>query len=140
MPHQEIEESEISTLHKQISSYHTELNNRNEEIYELCKKVQSLEKRVENTLFSFKNTNAKNLNFSCDAEVNTFKWILVLAKPFVKRYHLKLTFEDHLLLVLMRIKLGLLNKDIEMHLNIHNSRVSKIFRNWIPRLANVLSS
>ena len=33
LPHQEIEESELSTLHKQISSYHTELNNRNEEIY-----------------------------------------------------------------------------------------------------------
>ena len=34
LPHQEIEEAEISTLQKQISSYHTELNNRNEEIYE----------------------------------------------------------------------------------------------------------
>ena len=34
LPHQEIEESELSTLHKQISSYHTELNNRNKEIYE----------------------------------------------------------------------------------------------------------
>ena len=39
LPHQEIEEAEISTLQKQISSYHTELNNRNEEIYELHKKV-----------------------------------------------------------------------------------------------------
>ena len=27
LPHQEIEESELSTLNKQISSYHTELNN-----------------------------------------------------------------------------------------------------------------
>ena len=34
LSHQEIEESELSTLHKQISSYHTELNNRNKEIYE----------------------------------------------------------------------------------------------------------
>ena len=36
--HQEIEESEISTLYKQISSYHIELNNRNEEIYGLREK------------------------------------------------------------------------------------------------------
>ena len=63
LPHQEIEESELSTLHKQISSYHTELNNRNEEIYELHQKVLSLEKCVENTLLSFRNTNAKNLKF-----------------------------------------------------------------------------
>ena len=63
LPHQEIEESELSTLNKQISSYHTELNNRNEEIYELHKKVLSLEKCVENALLSFKKTNAKNLKF-----------------------------------------------------------------------------
>ena len=78
LPHQEIEESELFTLHKQISSYHTELNNRNEEIYELHKKKQSPVKHVENALFSFKNMNAKNLKFFCGVEVNTFKWISVL--------------------------------------------------------------
>ena len=87
-----------------------------------------------------KNTNAKNLKFFCGVEVNTFKWVLVLVRPYVKRYHLKLTFEDHLLLVLIKIKLGLLNEDIAICFNIHNSRVSKIFRNWIPSLANVLNS
>ena len=70
------------------------------------------------------------LIFLCVVEVNTFKWILMLVKPY----------EEHLLLVLMKIKLGLLNKDIAIRFNIHNSRVSKILRNWIPRLANVLSS
>ena len=83
LPQQEIEESQLSTLHKQISSYHTELNNQNEKIYELCKKNQSLEKHVENAPFSFKNTNAKNLKFFCGVEFNTFKWILVLVKPYV---------------------------------------------------------
>ena len=67
---------------KQISSCHTELNKRNEEIYEFRKKVQSLEKSVENPLFSFKNTNAKYLKCLCGVEVNIFKWILVLVKPY----------------------------------------------------------
>ena len=71
LPPQEIEESELFTLHNQISSYHTGLNNRNEEIYELRKKVESLEKRVENAFFSFINTNAENL--ICGVEVNTFR-------------------------------------------------------------------
>ena len=31
LPHEEIEESNLSALHEQISSYHTELNNSNEE-------------------------------------------------------------------------------------------------------------
>ena len=64
----------------------------------------------------------------------------MLVKPYVKLYHLKLTFENHLSLVLMKIRLGLLNKDITICFNIHNSRVPKIFCNWIPRLAIVLSS
>ena len=102
--------------------------------------MESLEKHVENALFSFKNTNAENLKLFCGVEVNTFKWILVLVRPYEKRYHLKLTFEDHWLLVLMKIRLGLLNKDIAIRFNIHNSRVPKIFRNWIPRLGNLLSS
>ena len=80
------------------------------------------------------------LGVFCGVEVNTFKWILVLVKPYVKRYHLTLTFENHLLLVLMKIRLGLLNKDITICFNIHNSRVPKIFCNWIPRLAIALSS
>ena len=78
LPHQEIEESELSTLNKQMSSYHNELNNQNEEIYELHKKMQSLEKCVGNALFSFKNTNAQSLKVFCGVEANTFKWILVL--------------------------------------------------------------
>ena len=63
----------------------------------------------------------------------------MLVKPYVKLYHLKLTFENHLSLVLMKIRLGLLNEDITICFNIHNSRVPKILHNWIPRLAIVLS-
>ena len=40
----------------------------------------------------------------------------------------------------MKIRLGLLNKDIAICFNIYNSTVSKIFRNWIPRLTNLFSS
>ena len=61
-------------------------------------------------------------------------------KPHVKCYHLQLTFEDHLLLVLMKIRLGLLNGDLAVRFKIHRSRVSKIFCNWVPMLSNVLSS
>ena len=50
----------------------------------------------------------------------------MLVKPYVKQYHLKLTFEDHLMLVLMKAKLGLLNKGITIHFNINKSRLSNL--------------
>ena len=40
----------------------------------------------------------------------------------------------------MKIRLGLLNGDVAVRLKIHRSRVSKIFRNWVPMLSNVLIS
>ena len=64
----------------------------------------------------------------------------MLVRPHVKQYHLKLTFEDQLLFALIKIRLGQLNKDIAICFNIHNSRVSKIFGNWMPRFESVLSS
>ena len=114
--HQEIEESELSTLHKQISNYYSELKK-----CKFCSKVQSLETRVKIALFSFKNIKFENLNFYYGT-VNTFKQISVLVKPYLKQYRLKLTCKDHLILVLMKIRLELRNKDIAIRFNIHKTR------------------
>lgn len=132
--HKEIEESELSTLHKQISNYHSELKK-----WKLRSKVQSLGKRVKIALFSFKNIKFENLMFYYGV-VNTFKQISVLVKPYLKRYRLKLTCKNHLLLVSRKIRLGLLNKDIAIRFNIHNTTASKIFKNWVENLSNVLRS
>ena len=78
----------------------------------------------------------KNIKFFCGIGIKTFKWILGRIKPHVKRYHLQLTFEDHLLLVLMKIRLELLNGDLAVRFKIHRSRVPKIFRNWVLMLSN----
>ena len=86
------------------------------------------------------NLSEKNIKFFCGIGIKTFKWILSRIKPHVKPYHLQLTFEDHLHLVLMKIRLGLLHGDLAVGFKIHRSRVSKIFRNWVPMLSNVLSN
>ena len=66
--------------------------------------------------------------------IKTFKWILDRIKPHVIRYHLQLTFADHLLLALMKIRLSLLNGDLAVRLKIHRPR------EWVQVLSNVLSS
>ena len=81
------------------------------------------------------NLSEKNIKSFCGIGIETFKWILVRAKPYVKRYHLQLTFEDHLLFVLlMKTRLGLINEDLTVRFKVHRSRVSKIFRNLVPIL------
>ena len=48
-------------------------------------------------------------------------------------------YEDHLLVVLVKLKLGLFNRDIGYRLNLKDSIISKIIRNWLPALSNVMS-
>ena len=56
----------------------------------------------------------------------------------VKKIVRYLSFYDHLLLVLMKPKLGLYNKDLSFRLKIKPVAVSRILRGWLPILAEYL--
>nr|XP_047138307.1 uncharacterized protein LOC101234885 [Hydra vulgaris] len=49
-----------------------------------------------------------------------------------------MSLENHLLIVLMKLRLGHKNKDLALRFNISEGVISKIFRLWIKQLANVL--
>lgn len=51
-----------------------------------------------------------------------------------------LKIEDHLLLILMKLRLGLSNRDLAYRFNIFESTVSKMLRSWLPVMAIVLKS
>ena len=47
--------------------------------------------------------------------------------------------DNHLLLILMKLKLGASNRDLSLRFNIKEEYVSKIVRTWLPKLANVFA-
>ena len=74
------------------------------------------------------------LNCSC------FMWLCSKVKNSIKILHKKLSLEDHMLVVLMKLKLGLLNKDLAVHFDISTSRMSKIFRSLVPLIATHMTN
>ncbi len=55
-----------------------------------------------------------------------------------KKNCLSLSSEDQILLVLMKLRLGLLHLDLAERFNVSSATVSKIYRLWIPALATYL--
>ncbi|XP_065651138.1 uncharacterized protein LOC136079334 [Hydra vulgaris] len=65
---------------------------------------------------------------------NLFLWYLSLFNDFVKPMT-NIPMEDHLLLILMKIKLGFLNKDFSFRFGFSESTVTRIYRTWLPIIA-----
>ena len=65
---------------------------------------------------------------------NLFLWYLSLFNDFVKPMT-NIPMEDHLLLILMKIKLGFLNKDLSCRFGFSESTVTRIYRTWLPIIA-----
>lgn len=47
---------------------------------------------------------------------------------------------DHLLVVIMKLRLGLNNRDIAYRFKISERTISNILRSWLPVMANLLKS
>ena len=68
-----------------------------------------------------------------------FIFILNAIQENAKKYS-KLMLKDHLLLVLMKLKLGLLHSDLAYRFGINLSKVSRIYRNWLPLLSKFMEN
>ncbi|XP_047145536.1 uncharacterized protein LOC124818575 [Hydra vulgaris] len=65
---------------------------------------------------------------------NLFLWYLSLFNDCVKPMK-NIPMEDHLLLILMKIKLGFLNKDLSFRFGFFEPTVTRIYRSWLPIIA-----
>ena len=75
------------------------------------------------------------MTFFTELNCSRFIWFFNRVKISIKILHKKLSLEDHMLVVLMKLKLGLLNKDLSVRFDISTSRMSKIFRSLVPLIA-----
>ena len=75
------------------------------------------------------------MTFFTGLNCSRFIWLFNKAKSSIKTLYKKLSLEDHMLVPLMKLKLGLLNKDLAVRFDIATSRMSKIFRSLVPLIA-----
>ena len=117
---------------QELTAYKDELIERNEKIYKLCEE-NNLLKTSKFSYQYFKKSDDK-MAFFTGLNCSRFIWLVNKVKSSIKILHMKLSLEDHVLVVLMKLKLGLLNKDPAVRFDISTSRMSKIFSS-VPLIA-----
>ena len=69
---------------------------------------------------------------------DVFPFVLDLTKEQPAYKCETLSYEDHLVLVPMKLKLGLMHSDLAYQFNLNLCTVSRIYKNWIVILSEVL--
>ena len=130
----------LQDLRNEVNCLNDELQSRIKEIYNLRQENQRL--KNQSKTFGFHSIKSDDfMNFFTGLPcIAIFLWILNLVKDNVKSCHSRVSSEDHLLIVLIKLRLGLLNKDIAQRFGITENIVSKIFRSWLPKIAEKLLS
>ena len=124
---------------EKMHKYRSELNARNQEVYRLREKITEV--KLKKFGFNYITDSKNNINFFTGlADADVFHWLLNKIRLNVELFHSSLSIEDHLLIVLMKLKLGLLSKDIAIRFNLSPTVISKIFRSWIVVIARNLKS
>ena len=114
-----------------------EIRECNAEIYKL--REENLKLKTRTFGFSYINKSDELMNFFTGVtSVQLFLWIVDIVKHNVKKCSANLSIEDHILIVFMKLRLGLLNNDKALRYGIKSTMVSKIYRKWLPGIASSL--
>ena len=68
-----------------------------------------------------------------------FQWILSLIRSDASSILKASTMDNHLLLILMKLKLGPSNRDLSLRFYMKEEYVSKIVKTWLPKLTNIFA-
>ena len=120
-------------LKKKIVMLDYEVRMRNKEIYKLREENAKSTHRI----FGFhriKKSNGKIKFFTGIPTLAIFLWVLKLVKN-IRKICCTLSIEDHLLIVSMKLRIGLMNRDIAYRFGYSPAIISKIFRQWLPEVS-----
>ena len=123
--------NELAECKKMLALTQNDSTQRMEETRRLKKKVQAISKAV----FRYSNLkrNEKMFKFYTGIEDGVFKWIL----KFGPKYKVSnvLNPDDHLLLVLVKLWMGLTNRDLGYRFQISQPIVTRILQKWLPEMS-----
>ncbi|KAJ0064526.1 hypothetical protein NL108_009496 [Boleophthalmus pectinirostris] len=127
-------------LKRKHSQLQTECDNLRADINKLKAENEQLKEMIRGTQFSFATLKSKaaHVLFFTGLTSALFDWVLEVVKDSVEVVCGSLALEDHLLVILMKLRLGLTNKDIAFRFNITECDISNIFRSWLPVMSQTL--
>lgn len=115
-----------------------DLVNRMAEIHNLRDQVAKLKKQKFCHKYVKKDKSMHHFYTGITKEI--FKWLLNSIKSHVTSVSKKLSLDDNLFIVLIKLKLGLTNKDIAYRFGVSFTIISRTYRQWLPQLARFLSN
>ncbi|XP_041918206.1 uncharacterized protein LOC121682219 [Alosa sapidissima] len=128
-----------NTLERQYRELQEDYSSVKKELETVREENRQLKEKLRNSKFGFDSISDPALCFFTGLQTaQVFLWLLSILKRSAISLRGGLTWENHLLLVLMKIRLGLSNKDIAYRFGLPFSTVSKILREWVPLLSSVL--
>lgn len=129
--------TKLNDIQRNLNSVNNDSIRRMDESMSLKTSIENLKTKIL-CYKAVKRSKDKHL-FYTGITSSVFQW---LAKQMdsKKLYRTKrLTLKDHLFLVLVKLRLGLKNKDIAFRFGVTFSIVSRIFRSWINEMAKFMS-
>ena len=92
-------------------------------------------------IFPYENIRERDLQFLTGvANSQLFVWLLDIIKPNISLVVQHFGYKNHLFLVLRKLKLGLMNRDLAIRFNLNDTKMSKTFQKWIKPLGVLLKN
>nr|XP_029135251.1 uncharacterized protein LOC114920865 isoform X1 [Labrus bergylta] len=131
------EYDDLNLRHSQLQEDYVNLR---QEFDTLRAENVKLKEELQKSTFSYTTVkcNIVQLIFLTGLTSVVFEWLLTKITDSVEIICKKLTVEDHLLVILMKLRLGLSNTDLAYRFKVSKTAISSILRSWVPAMALIL--